>query len=184
MILKHIPNSLTVLRLILIAPFLSYLFEGNYVFAFYTFFVAGFTDGLDGLLARRFGWQSKFGSYADPLADKLLVSSSVISLAIIGILPWWLVAVVFSRDVIISMTAIVWVKYVNPNLQFNPSFLSKINTSVQLLLITACLFDLAFTRIPDDVIHALISLTATTTVISFIDYLLKARKDYLAVHKS
>ncbi|HAT9653444.1 TPA: CDP-alcohol phosphatidyltransferase family protein, partial [Legionella pneumophila subsp. pneumophila] len=108
MILKHIPNTLTLLRLVLIAPFLMYLFHHEYVKAFYIFIAAGLTDGLDGWLARHFQWQSFFGSFVDPLADKLLVASSFISLALLNSLPWWLVLLVFLRDFTISMGVLAW----------------------------------------------------------------------------
>ncbi|MGC1182533.1 CDP-alcohol phosphatidyltransferase family protein, partial [Legionella sp.] len=102
MILRHLPNALTLFRLGLIAPFLIYLYHQEYVNSFITFILAGLTDGLDGFLARRFNCQSFFGSFVDPLADKLLIASSFISLALIGILPWWLVTLVFLRDFTIS----------------------------------------------------------------------------------
>ena len=106
MILRQIPNALTLARLILIAPFLVFIYQNEYVNAFYTFVLAGFTDGLDGWLARTFNWQSSFGSFVDPVADKLLIASSFISLAIIGRMPWWLVALVFLRDITISIAVL------------------------------------------------------------------------------
>src|SRR5260221_624177 len=136
MILKHIPNALTLFRLTLIAPFLMYLYHQEYACAFYTFMLAGFTDGLDGWLARRFHWQSFFGSFIDPLADKLLVASSFISLALIGSLPWWLVILVFLRDFTISMGVVAWYLFIQRKLDFVPTQLSKFNTALQLALVT------------------------------------------------
>jgi len=170
MILKHIPNALTVLRLILIAPFLMYLHHHEYAHAFYTFFLAGFTDGLDGWLARHFHWQSFFGSFADPLADKLLVASSFISLALLGSLPWWLVIIVFLRDLIISMVVVAWYYFIQRKLDFEPSLLSKVNTLFQLGLVTLCLLELAYFKLPSFILNCLIGLTAFTTVTSFIHY--------------
>ena len=88
MILKHIPNVLTLMRLLLIAPFLIFFIQKEYIGAFYVFILAGFTDALDGWLARYFHWQSSFGSFVDPLADKLLIASSFIALALIQALSW------------------------------------------------------------------------------------------------
>ncbi|MDR3442187.1 MAG: CDP-alcohol phosphatidyltransferase family protein [Legionella sp.] len=171
MILKHIPNALTLFRLGLIAPFLIFLYQQEYVNSFYTFILAGLTDGLDGILARRFGWQSFFGSFVDPLADKLLIASSFISLALIGILPWWLVALVFLRDLTISMGVMAWYYFIRRKLDFIPTSLSKINTALQLTLVTLCLFELAFFQFPNYVRNTLICLTTLTTAITYIDYM-------------
>ena len=115
-LLTYIPNALTLFRLILIGPFLLCFYDQNYVNAFYLFLLAGFTDGLDGWMARCFNWQSPFGSFIDPLADKLLVASSFISLALINQLPWWLVVLVFMRDLTISTGVIAWYYFVQRKL--------------------------------------------------------------------
>jgi cardiolipin synthase len=171
MILHYIPNALTLLRLILIAPFIRYLYRHEYLHAFYLFILAGLTDGLDGFLARSFNWQSFFGSFVDPLADKLLIASSFISLALIGILPWWLVVLVFMRDLTISLGVIAWYRFIGPKLDFQPTLLSKINTALQLTLVTTCLFELAYFEFPPKLLQVLICLTAFTTLITYIDYI-------------
>lgn len=171
MILKHIPNALTLFRLALIVPFLMYLFHHEYVSAFYTFFLAGFTDGLDGWIARHFNWKSLFGSFADPAADKLLVASSFISLALIGSLPWWLVILVFLRDVTISMGVVLWYFFIQRKLDFEPTLLSKFNTTFQLALVTLCLFELAYFKFSPYLLNTLIGLTAFTTATTYIDYI-------------
>ena len=170
MILRHIPNALTITRLVLIAPFLVFIYQQEYLSAFYVFFAAGVTDGLDGLLARHFNWQSLLGSFIDPLADKLLIASSFISLALIGKLPWWLVLLVFSRDLTISFGVVAWYWLVQRKLDFKPTLLSKLNTLLQLSLITFCLFELAFFKFPPFLIESLILLTAVTTAGTYIDY--------------
>lgn len=170
MILKYIPNALTVLRLILIVPFIMFIHQHEYVHALYIFFFAGFTDGLDGWLARNFHWQSFFGSFVDPLADKLLVASSFISLALVGALPWWLVILVFLRDLIISLVVIAWYIFIQRKLDFEPSMLSKVNTTLQLGLVTLCLVELAYFKLPPYVLDFCILITALTTTVSFIHY--------------
>lgn len=170
MILKHIPNALSLLRLGLIAPFLLFLYQHHYANAFYMFVLAGFTDGLDGWLARHFCWQSPLGSFIDPLADKLLIASSFISLALIGELPWWLVILVFLRDLTISLGVIAWYSFVQRKLDFLPTLLSKINTTLQLSLVTLCLLELAFFTFSAYVINTLILITALTTAATYIDY--------------
>ncbi|MBA2649799.1 MAG: CDP-alcohol phosphatidyltransferase family protein [Legionella sp.] len=171
MILKYIPNILTLLRLVLIIPFLIFLYQKAYVYAFYTFVFAGLSDGLDGWLARYFNWQSFFGSFADPLADKLLVATSFISLAFIGALPWWLVSLVFLRDFTISMGVVAWYWFIRQKINFEPTLLSKFNTILQLGLVVFCLFELAYNQFHYYVINTLIAITAVTTTTSFIDYL-------------
>lgn len=170
MILKHIPNALSLFRLILIVPFLTFLYQHEYVSAFYMFVLAGFTDGLDGLLARHFNWQSLLGSFIDPLADKLLVASSFISLALIGALPWWLVILVFARDFTISMGVMAWYWLIQRRLDFEPTLLSKINTTLQLVLVTLCLFQIAYFEFNSYVTQTLIFVTALTTAATFVDY--------------
>jgi len=170
--LKHIPNALTLIRFALIAPFLIYLNQKEYVSAFIAFVMAGFTDGLDGWMARYFNWQTFFGSFVDPIADKLLVVSSFISLALLGALPWWLVILVFLRDLSISFGIIAWYYFIARKLDFKPTLLSKFNTTFQLSLVTLCLYQLAFYQLPDWTISLLIGLTATTTCITYVDYML------------
>jgi cardiolipin synthase len=149
---------------------LIYLYHHEYTAAFYTFFIAGFTDGLDGWLARFFNWQSPFGSFVDPMADKLLVASSFISLALIGSLPWWLVILVFLRDLCISIGVLVWYWFIQRKLNFKPTLLSKLNTTLQLALVTLCLFELAYFKFSPYLVDILICLTAFTTSITYVDY--------------
>lgn len=169
-LMRQIPNILTVTRLVLIIPFLLCLANRQYANSFYIFAIAGITDGFDGWLARTFKWQSKFGSFIDPLADKLLISVSFISLAILGSLPLWLVILVFARDATICLGIIAWYLLLQKDLEFHPTWISKVNTVLQLILITCCLFDLAFYKFSSVLIEILVILTATTTALSYIDY--------------
>lgn len=183
MILRHIPNALTLTRLVLIAPFLVFIYQKEYINAFYTFILAGCTDGLDGWLARHFHWQSLFGSLSDPLADKLLIATSFISLALIGKLPWWLVILVFSRDLTISFGVLAWYWFVQRQLDFKPTLLSKINTVLQLTLLTLCLFELAFFKIAPYLLETLIILTTFTTAITYVDYVwVWGKRAYITTH--
>ncbi len=170
MILKYIPNALTIMRLILILPFLTSLYQHAFAPAFYIFLTAGCTDALDGWIARSFKWQSAFGSFIDPLADKFLIVSSFVSLAYLEELPWWLVSLVFMRDITIFMGILVWFWFVQRKLNFEPTFLSKINTVLQLTLITLCMFKLSFLNHPIQGLELLILLTAITTSASYLDY--------------
>ncbi|MFA5958943.1 MAG: CDP-alcohol phosphatidyltransferase family protein [Tatlockia sp.] len=181
MILKYIPNALTLLRLVLIAPFLVFLYHHEYLKAFVIFVFSGFTDGLDGWLARHFHCQTALGSFIDPLADKLLIASSFISLALIGILPWWLVVLVFLRDLTISLGVVAWFWFIQRKLHFKPTLMSKVNTTLQLALVSFCLFELAFYEFNPFWINVLIFVTAITTTATYIDYVLTwGKKAYSA----
>lgn len=169
-IITFIPNALTLFRLILIGPFLLSFYNQDYVGAFYIFVIAGFSDGLDGWMARYFNWQSPLGSFIDPLADKLLVASSFISLALLNQLPWWLVVIVFMRDLTISAGVVAWYYLIQRKLDFEPTYLSKINTVLQLGLVTLCLFELAFPPFSFHIIPTLIILTTVTTTLTYIHY--------------
>ncbi len=158
------------MRILLIVPFLIFLYQQQYVNSFYIFMLAGFTDGLDGWLARNFNCQSSFGTFLDPVADKLLIASSFISLALINCIPWWLVMLVFLRDITISIGVLAWYWLIKHKPDFKPTYLSKINTVLQLGLVTLCLFQLAFSSLSTQISNLLIWLTATTTISSYIDY--------------
>lgn len=181
MMSRQIPNALTLTRLILIAPFLVFLTQQKYSYAFYIFLFAGFTDALDGWLARLFDWQSPFGTFIDPMADKLLIASSFISLACIGKLPWWIVVLVFLRDLTISCGVFAWYQLIEQKLEIKPTLLSKTNTVLQLALVTLCLFELAYTSLNLHIFNILLVLTTATTASSFIDYIWTwGRKAYLS----
>jgi cardiolipin synthase (CMP-forming) len=170
MFLKNIPNILTLLRLFLIIPFVMYFNHKEYVIAFYIFLIAGLTDALDGWLARFFNWQSSFGSLVDPIADKLLITISVLALAITQQLPWWFVILVFLRDLTISCGVIAWYAYIKQHIIFQPTYISKINTTLQLTLITFSFFELAYAFKVPMFHNALLIITTLTTTISYIDY--------------
>lgn len=168
--LKHLPNALTVLRLLLIGPILLLLYHAEYQYAFLVFFIAGLTDGLDGWLARRFQWQSELGSILDPLSDKLIIACSFVALALIGSLPWWLVILVFSRDLTICFGVLFWYCLVQSPIDFKPSIISKFNTVMQISLIALCVFELAFFKLPNIIMYCWILVTTITTAISYVDY--------------
>ena len=128
------------------------------------------TDGLDGWLARYCSWQTPLGSCLDPFADKLLVAASFISLALIHQLPWWLVILVFMRDFTISTGVLAWYYFIQKEMDFEPTYLSKINTVLQLGLVTLCLFELAFSPFNYPLRTLLIDLTAFTTAVTYIHY--------------
>jgi cardiolipin synthase len=99
--LLNIPNILTLGRILAVPLFLSLLVEGEHDAALIIFFLAGLTDGIDGLIARMYDLRTELGAHLDPLADKLLVVSAFIALTIGGDMPRPLMIVVLTRDVVI-----------------------------------------------------------------------------------
>lgn len=169
--LKQIPNFLTLIRFLLIVPFMLCLLDEQYIGAFYIYIIAGFTDGLDGMLARRFAWQTETGALMDPLADKLLIVSSFMGLAWLNLLSWWVVALVLFRDLIIVLGATFWYLFMQKLPNMKPTFVSKMNTTLQLSCVLICLYEKAFpVTMPAILIPVNMGLMVLTTSISLADY--------------
>jgi cardiolipin synthase (CMP-forming) len=125
------PNQLTLLRMIFVPFIVIHLVEGRYLWALLVFVGAGFSDGLDGLLARTLHQQTLLGQYLDPIADKLLLSTMFLVLSILHKIPWKFAVVVFSRD--ISILAASAVLFAIAGLRnFRPSIFGKANTFSQI----------------------------------------------------
>jgi len=125
------PNQLTLLRMVFVPFIVIHLVEGHYLWALIVFVIAGFSDGLDGLLARTLHQQTLLGQYLDPIADKLLLSTMFLVLSILHKIPWKYTVVVFSRD--ISILAAGAVLFAIAGLRdFRPSIFGKANTVSQI----------------------------------------------------
>jgi cardiolipin synthase (CMP-forming) len=125
------PNQLTLLRMIFVPFIVIHLVDGHYLWALIVFVIAGFSDGLDGLLARTLHQQTLLGQYLDPIADKLLLSTIFLVLSILHKIPWKYTVVVFSRD--ISILAASAVLFAIAGLRnFKPSIFGKANTVSQI----------------------------------------------------
>jgi len=107
-VVKQIPNTITLIRLLLAIPITINIYQGNEGLALILFIIAGLSDGLDGFLARKFSWQSKFGQLLDPLADKCLILSTLLALAFAELLPLWFVALLLIRDAIAVMGSMLY----------------------------------------------------------------------------
>ena len=148
-----VPNLLTVFRMVLIPVFVSLLFYQRFLLALGIFVLAGVTDGLDGLLARRFNQKSQLGTILDPIADKLMLVTSFVVLSMRSVfpqpvpshlpVPFWVTVAVISRDVFILVGAAA-INIVTGFRGFRPSMLGKINTTVQIAAITAIIFAASF----------------------------------------
>ena len=133
------------------------------------FFVAGASDLVDGFLAKRFGWQSRIGGILDPAADKLLLGTVFVVLAVLELVPLWLVATALLRDLIIVLGAIGYRVCIGP-IEARPSVISKLNTLCQGVFIMSVIGRAEF-RVPAAwIVTVLGALTFVTTVVSGIDY--------------
>jgi cardiolipin synthase (CMP-forming) len=125
------PNQLTLLRMVFVPFIVIELVDGRYFRALILFVIAGFSDGLDGLLARKLHQQTLLGQYLDPIADKLLLSTMFLVLSILHKIPWKFTVLVFSRD--ISILAASAVLFAIAGLRdFRPSIFGKANTFSQI----------------------------------------------------
>ena len=169
MSLSWLPNAISLMRIALVAPILILLLDGQYGWALALFCIAGFSDGLDGYLAMRFGWSTRLGGLLDPTADKLLVTGLFITMAVVGLIPAWLAAVVILRDVVIVAGAIAYNFIVEP-VPGEPTRISKLNTALQMLFIVFVLSRAGFNW-PDKITITLLGASIlVTVVISGVDY--------------
>ena len=172
MSLNWIPNAISMLRIALVVPVLWLILQGEFGWALLLFWIAGFSDGLDGYLAARFNWESRTGALLDPIADKLLVAGMFITLTYTQHIPIGLTALVLFRDVVIIGGAVAYNYLIKP-VEGEPTRVSKINTVVQLLFLLFVLSRAAFGW-PDKIaLTVLGAATLVTVVVSGIDYVVQ-----------
>lgn len=169
MSLSWLPNAISMMRIALVPPILGLILNGQFGWALALFWLAGFSDGLDGYLATRFDWSTRLGGLLDPAADKLLITGMFVTLAYTQHIPVWLAAVVILRDVIIVAGAMAYNFIVKP-VPGEPTHISKLNTALQMLFILFVLSRAGFDW-PDKItITILGAATLVTVVISGVDY--------------
>ncbi|GAB0094190.1 Probable cardiolipin synthase (CMP-forming) [Sergentomyia squamirostris] len=182
-----IPNLLCVARG-LMAPYLGYvIIQQDFTFAIGLLVAAGISDLLDGFIARNWPSQmSKAGSFLDPMADKLLMGSLVISLTYCNLLPIWLTATILFRDVfLIGAGFVIRYKSLPPpktlsryfdvthvTAQLAPTFISKVNTVVQLIAVATSLGAPVWNYVDHPLLHGLWYLTGATTVAAAVSYIM------------
>lgn len=174
-----LPNLLSMLRMAIIPFFAIAIFDGHPGRALILFLIAGVTDGLDGFLARVMHQTSVLGTYLDPIADKLLLITAYVLLAIPRLsagaaIPTWVTALVIARDVLIMLLALLFFLAMGIS-RFLPTVLSKINTTIQIAGVIAVLAA-ELTPMFKPVSSVLIYLVATFTVLSGLDYIYRANK--------
>ena len=141
--MKNIPNLITLMRLMLVPVAVVMIAAQAWGWAFAAFAVAGLSDGLDGFIARRFDVRSELGAYLDALADKALLMSIFIALALSHVLPVWIAVLVVARDLMILGAVIVsWV--LDKPVQIRPLMISKLNTAAQITFAGTALGAMAF----------------------------------------
>ena len=165
-----VPNQITLLRLGFL-PFLLILISyAKYRWALLFLVIAGFSDGIDGLLARKLHQRSALGAYLDPIADKLLLSSSFVILAVAKKIDWWLTIMVLSRDflILVVAAAIILISGYRP---FPPTLLGKATTFFQIVLVFAVVAAAAY---PNSVLaefdRVLVYVVAVLTTVSGFHY--------------
>lgn len=165
-----VPNQITLLRLGFLPFFLILISYEHYRWALLVQVLAGLSDGIDGLLARSLNQRSSLGAFLDPIADKLLLSSSFIILAFKQKLAWWLTILVLSRDILILIVAVVIILIAGYR-PFPPSVLGKFTTAFQIILVFAIVLAAAFPSPGLALLgRALIYVVTALTVISGFHY--------------
>jgi cardiolipin synthase (CMP-forming) len=169
--LHWLPNAISIMRLALVPPVVVLLFAGQYPATLILFAVAGISDGLDGFLAKRFGWGSRLGALLDAAADKILMVAVFVSLAIKGLVPWWLVGLVFVRDLWIVLGA--WYnRHHLPDFKPRPFVSSKINTGVQICFVLLVIAQAGYAFAPAAFMHFALGVATLAILVSGLDYLM------------
>src|SRR5271166_1652537 len=132
-VVNNIPNIITLARMMMTPLADSMIVSQRFFTAFSIFVLAGVSDAIDGFIAKHFNLRTELGAYLDPLADKALLNSIYVALAIYGGLPAWLAIAVVSRDVMILVAVLVsWL--MDKPLEIRPVWVSKFNTAAQIAL--------------------------------------------------
>jgi len=166
---SDIPNLISFLRVLLIPPVVWYLLHERYEWALVLFMIAGFSDALDGYLARKYEWGSHLGGWLDPLADKAMQVSVYFTMTWVGLIPVWLLVAVILRDLLIVLGGLFYYFRVE-RVNASPTIISKLNTLMQILLVVVILFYKSNLGIAAWVIDYMIYAVLFTTVLSGLDY--------------
>lgn len=153
----------------MVIPIAFCLWSQNYLTALILFLIGGLSDGLDGFLARRYHWQTALGVILDPMGDKLMMLAAYLLLGWHNLLPWWLVALVIFRDLIIVLGTLLYRKFVG-EAKLKPLFISKLNTTVQILLVLLVMLSQVINLHPL-IIDGFVWLVTATTLLSGYAYI-------------
>jgi cardiolipin synthase len=168
----NLPNYISLARLLSVPVGIWLILNGDLTSAFWLFVAAGASDAIDGFIAKHFDSRSELGALLDPIADKALIVSMVVTLGLAGYLPNWLVILVVFRDVLI-IGGFVLTQFATEPLTSRPLMISKVNTALQIVLVAWTLARLGLKVADHGVTAALIDAVAVTTVLSGAVYLVR-----------
>lgn len=169
---RWVPNAITLARMAATPAIVGLLAAHAYLAALWLTAFAAASDGLDGLLARRYGWHTRLGALLDPAADKLLVNALFVGLWLADVLPLWLAALTLLRDAVLLAGALAWRLRRGP-LEIAPSILGKLATFAQLALVLVALAGLALGVPVEHLVGGGIWLVAALTVAAGADYVVR-----------
>ena len=170
MIVSSIPNLLTVFRFFLVYPIVISILEQNYNLTLFFFFLAGISDFLDGYLARKFSWESRFGKVFDPVSDKVLVIATLISLSLIDEITIYLTVFLLSRDLFIIVGVILSSLLID-DYEIKPYFSGKFNSFVLMTYLGFVILEVTFGFVPILFLNFLMGTLILTSIYSVIEYL-------------
>lgn len=167
----NLPNLITILRILLVPFFINLMIYEYQAWALAVFLVAGITDGLDGLLARLSNQRTRLGSYLDPMADKLLLTSAFVTLALLQFIPFWVAIAIVSRDVILILGTLIL--HLTQNRQeISPTIWGKGTTAIQITYISLVLF-LSVLNGENVLLMPLLWVTVALTLFSGLHYIFR-----------
>lgn len=167
---RGIPNILTIMRMLMSLPIMYFIFKQHIIIALYIFILAGLSDAVDGFIARRYNCMSYLGAILDPIADKILMTVIFFSLAYLHIIDVYLAIIVIFRDFFI-ISGVLLQKFFIGHISIKPTFLSKLNTVLQLVFIFLVLVTASNIIYLPTLILILKYLVVITTISSFFSYL-------------
>jgi len=174
-VILNLPNGLTFLRLILTPVIVVLLIEGAYFWALLVFLLGGVTDGLDGFLARSLREPTEFGRILDPVADKIFLGASFITLAFLGRMPLWLVGIAVARDLVLVIGSCILYR-TSGHLGYPPSVVGKLSTLLQVITVVAVMIMPA----GDARLSPLFWGTAAVSVVSGVSYVYHGMAELIA----
>jgi cardiolipin synthase len=161
--LSWIPNAISIMRIFLIAPIIILFVNNEFGWALGLFVIAGLSDGVDGYVAKKYGWDTRLGAFLDPAGDKLLVAWSFGTLAFLGHIPVRLAVIVILRDVVIVAGSFIY-HYLVRRLEGDPTFISKLNTGLEFAFLIFVISKAGFGW-PDDITITVVGAAVLVTVI-------------------
>jgi len=178
----NIPNTITLLRIVAVPFFLSLLVDGSYRAALVVFLAAGISDGIDGAIARLTNARTQLGAHLDPLADKLLLVSAFVALAVLELMPVQLMIIVIMRDIVILGGYVTNAVITGRPMEMRPSAWGKATTFLQILTVVVVLVRQAeVIAIEPFVLAVIFAITAAACSVSGAGYVIDGIRWYNAV---